>query len=51
MTLIDLVNPTRFLALVNRVLPWLALAKLIGPISANNRARVLGPEIEKAVSR
>ena len=24
MTLIDLANPTRFLTLVNRVLPWLA---------------------------
>jgi heme exporter protein C len=29
MLVIDLANPTRFLALVNRVLPWLALATLI----------------------
>jgi heme exporter protein C len=30
MAVIDLANPTRFLALVNRALPWLALATLIG---------------------
>jgi heme exporter protein C len=29
MTLIDLANPTRFLALANRALPWLAIATLI----------------------
>ena len=29
MTLIDLANPTRFLALVKRVLPWLAAATIV----------------------
>ena len=29
MALIDLANPTRFLRLVDRVLPWLAAATLI----------------------
>ena len=29
MPLIDLANPTRFLRIVNRVLPWLAAATLI----------------------
>ena len=29
MALIDLANPTRFLALVDRVLPWLAAATVL----------------------
>ena len=29
MAVIDLANPTRFLSIVNRVLPWLAAATVI----------------------
>ena len=32
MTLTELANPTRFLALTARILPWLAGATAIGPI-------------------
>ena len=39
MPVIDLANPTRFLTLVNRVLPWLAAATVAAVRRSGSAAR------------
>src|SRR5215218_2172942 len=44
MALIDLANPTRFLALANRLLPWLASATVLAFAFALNAALFVAPD-------